>query len=216
MSPEKFTSKVLRYMPVFKITSELLTESAIPKKFWRLDINSYIGNRDAVLAVVKYIKQFDTAYQTGVGMFFTGHSQSCKTFLGTFVLKCLIARGRTVRYTTLADVVREYFGEGETNHTMRQLYNSADVVFVDDLIEVPNKGEISGLARLLQLRSTQGYPTLTASTLPLQGIAENYGDDVARHFGLMREISTDSQSVAFSVHRIQESRKRAIWGDSNA
>lgn len=200
-------------MPEIELTLELLNESQIPQRFWPLGFQTYEGNPDALSAVLRFIKRSRVARSAGVGIFLTGHPQSFKTFLGTFILKCVMHRGFSARYTTLSDVSQEYFGEGETNHTMRQLYGAVDFVFIDDLRGAPHKGEVSSLLRVLQIRAKNNLPTVLASTLPMAEMSEHFTDDVAVLLQSMKEVNCASESATFAVHQIREKEKSKIWGD---
>ncbi len=200
-------------MKKIELSVELLAEANIPQKFWPFDLSTFGGNPKAKDLVVQYIKKAQDARVSGVGIFLCGCAQTFKTFLGTYILKCVLHRGYSVRYTSLPDIAREHFVEGDTNYTIRQLYGSVDFVFIDDLIGQPHKGETQALARVLQVRATIGLPTIMAAVLPLSEMAEHYGDLVAKQLGIFREINCNSDSAAFTVHRIQEEAKSKIWED---
>jgi len=203
-------------MKIVNLNKELLEEANIPPKYWPLGIETYFGNPTALEKTKTYVKKIQVAFDNGVGLFFfSAHPQTCKTFLGTLILKSVLAKGYSARYSSLIDIARQYVGEGDTDHSLRQLYGAVDFVFIDDLVEAPNKAERNGIERIVLMRSTAGLPTLVASSISLGEVAEHYGNKTAYRFGTLTEIDTSYANAAFSVDRQNEEAKSQIWGGTN-
>lgn len=212
VASSEFTSK-LSAMPKIALSRDLLAETGIPKKFWAYDLREFSGSDSAVRACVWYIKKAKVACQNGVHLFLAGPVNSGKTFLGTFVLKCVLVKGFTVKYTTLVDISRDYVGDGETKHSLRKLYlDSADFLFIDDVVIDPNKAEKNGLERVLKLRLTAGLPTIMASRESGSEVMLSFGASFHSFVGLTHEVSTASDTADFAVDHAAKFNRSKIWG----
>lgn len=196
------------------LSRDVLAETGIPRKFWPYDLRHFSGSDSAVKACSKYIRKSKIAFQNGVHLFLTGNVNSGKTFLGTFILKCILVKGHSVKYTTLVDISRDYVGDGETRHSLRKLYlDSADFLFIDDVVTEPNKAEKNGLERVLKLRLTAGAPTIIASCFCGAETQLGYGQSFHAFVGLAQEISTESPASDFAVDHEAKLNRSKIWGN---
>lgn len=197
-----------------RLSRDVLEETGIPKKFWPLDLSSFCGSDVAVKACVRYIQKSQKVFHNGVSLFLFGPVNSGKTFLGTFILKCILVRGFSVKYTTLPEISRDYVGDGETAHTLKQLYlNSANFLFVDDISVTPNKAERNGLERVLKMRLTAGCPTILAAHVCGKETMLEHGPSFSAFVGMAQEINTESESAAFAADHSAQVQRASIWGN---
>lgn len=179
----------------------------MPRAFWPLGADTYFGSHLALKSVEKYIKCCDQALANGgVGLFLIGPPSSLKTFLLTFALKCLLAKGHSVRYSTLDEVTDLYF-QRDGNSLEGQL-SSDRFVAVDNLSDIVNKAAPTALRRLLRRRRDEGLCTLLATDLSLDDFKRQYvaiQEQVAGDF-----IEVPCLAKAFKVAAHNEERKRAL------
>lgn len=194
-------------MKTMQLNQESLEEARLPRAFWALGADTYFGSHLALKSVEKYIRQCDLALANGgVGLFLIGPPSSLKTFLLTFALKCLLAKGHSVRYTTLEEVTDLYFQRNEVS--LESELSHDRFVAVDNLGEVINKAAPNALRRLLRRRSDDGLCTLLASDL--------LSDDFKRQYCAVQEliagqcIEVPCSAKSFKVAAHFEEKKRAL------
>lgn len=210
---KNFTRKVC--MATHSLSSDALRTAGIPRLFWTLGLDSFPGDPNACDFVRKYIRSFKKSRTVGAGFFIQGGPCSGKTFLGTFVLKMALVSCQNVRYTTLSDLTQQLLGSSEHRGiSIPNAYGTTvDFLFVDDLPNEPNRGEISALARVLQVRKQTGAPVILASELDLNSMAAAYSPDVYKRISLMRELKLADAGMAFKLAANEFETQQAIWDD---
>lgn len=201
-------------MQKFQLSAELLEEARIPKKYWSLGLTDYVATDDSARRlVIRFIKRFGRFRVSGGGIFFSGPSETGKTFLGTFILKCLLAHGHNVMYVKLYDLSQEYLGATVEDLTLRQRYGPhTDCVLVDNVCAEPGKAEINALRRFLEIRSDENLPYLIASPLTSTEIQTHYGEVIAKTiFRDLMDATLSTEGIEFSMARIHDERKMKHW-----
>ena len=113
----------------------VLIDAKIPRRFWELGPETFSGNQDALQTCMRFVKTVLKSLRLNSScdsLVIQGHECSGKTFLGSFILKCLLSRNYGALYTTLNDLGKHHLGQ-ETDTGFRNLYGSGtQVLFVDD------------------------------------------------------------------------------------
>lgn len=187
---------------ILTLNSELLTEAYIPKAYWSLGHKTYKGSPEALEKIHTYIRKESFAHSHGVGLLIRGPAESYKTFLLTYVLKCLLAKGRDVSYFKAKTIVDSNFKE---SHTFDSTFAFYDFIGVDDLCVPPNKGEADAFLRLVKLRKDEGRPMLVATTFTEAEFAHFYGETVASFF---RNYTTTVETTAQVFQNASDAVKR--------
>lgn len=194
-------------MKNIQLNQESLAEARLPKAFWLLGADSYFGSHLALKSVEKYIKNCDLALANGgVGLFLIGPPASLKTFLLTFALKCLMAKGHSVRYTTLEEVTDLYFQRNEVS--LESELSHDRFVAVDNVGEVINKAGPNALRRLLRRRSDDGLCTLLATDLLMEDFKRQYCAVQEQVAGMCIEVPCAAKAFKVAAHF--EEKKRTL------
>ncbi len=160
-------------MKTLQLTQEALEDARLPKAFWPLGSDTYFGNRLALKQSEHYIRKHAEALASGTGLLLIGPPSSLKTFLLTYILRCLLAKGHSVRYTTLDELVDLYF-QREGASIGSELCTDRFVA-VDNLSEVINKAAPNALKALFRRRRDNGLCTLFATDLEDAEFTRQYG-----------------------------------------
>lgn len=168
-----------------KVNLDLLKDANIPRKFWKLGRKTYFGDDAALRKTEKYIKGFEDAHAEGVGLLFVGPSQSCKTFLATYVLKNLLAKGLQASYFSMDELFELYVGGDSAGENFLSRFREVDCVVIDNVgvTDTLKKGKRNALEKVVSFRSDNGLPYIICTDLEdEQAFAENYGDKVSNCF----------------------------------
>lgn len=164
------------------LNADLLKDANIPKKFWQLGRDTYIGDKDSLMRVEKYVMKFESAYGDGVGLLLSGPTQSCKTFLATYALKCLLKRGMQVAYFSMDELFELYIGGDSAGDNFLVKFREPHCVVIDGVgvTDVAKKGKRNALEKVITLRSDNGSPYIICTDLEdNEAIRENYGEKIA-------------------------------------
>jgi hypothetical protein len=165
------------------VSMDLLEETKIPKKFWGLGADTYIGQKDVLEQADHYIRKFGHRNKTLsiVGILFVGPPNSFKTFLSTYVLKCLMIRGVSVKYFTAESLTDAYLLREEVN--MITQLRSNHCVVIDNLGLCFNKSMRNAVEKAVRFLSDNLIHYIVCTTLEDDfEIAGQYGQVVASHF----------------------------------
>jgi DNA replication protein DnaC len=169
-------------MKPIKINSDLLKDANIPKRFWKLGRDTYFGDAKALKRVEHYVKNFDEAHEKGVGLLFVGPSQSCKTFLASYVLKCLLAVGLQVAYYSLDELFELYISGDSAGDNFLSKFREVNCVVIDNIgvSDKDKRGRRNALERVISFRSDNGLPYIICTDLDdHKSIRENWGEKIA-------------------------------------
>lgn len=152
------------------LTEAELKLANIPRKFWELAQMSYPGSDDAMEAVCNYVQRFDP--RSNVGLMLRGPANSCKTFLGTFVLRNLLARGVTSNYVSLDYLSDAMFNPDKS--VFSSIVRGHSLLFVDNVNLPRHEGQKNALLRAVRTRSDEGLPYILATQLPEKLFSQFY------------------------------------------
>lgn len=162
-----------------------LYESCIPKDFWDLTEAEVKYNVESYNKNIKpYIKKIDVALRNGYGLLFSGDNGVGKTTFISLVLKAALAKGYSIYYTTLPDLLYD-LSKGFRDRDVAQRiewYLSSDFVAIDEIGKDSNKNKLFSaefhFERILKNRFDDAVPTLLASNMGLKEIKMAYGKTV--------------------------------------
>lgn len=155
------------------LQKSLLRDARIPAKFWNLGTNTYLGCSQALKACKHYL---DTDGANVPGLLFNGKAASCKTFLATYVLKCLMARGKIAAYYTTDDLCDAYFARLDSSTTsFRERILAPDFVCFDNVNAPVGRGHKIALLRAVRLRSDEGMPYFVCTRFDDETLLSLYG-----------------------------------------
>lgn len=156
------------------LTVELLTEMNVPKAFWSLGRDDYFGNPQALQQAEEYIRRVASAIKRGTGLCFYGTEDSGKTFLLTYVIRCLASKGYLGHYLTLEEATSLHFDrESDGIECLR----TSTFLALDNVDYTDNRGWRDVLRLLLRSRKDQHFPILLATRLDREAFEACYGGD---------------------------------------
>lgn len=159
-------------------------ESCIPRKFWKVSSDQVNHNGAAFKQyVLGYTKHMSLAVSRGYSQIYMGDNGAGKTMFINFILTQAIRRGRSVYYTTLAqldaDIKRGFRDKAADDRLVDML--DADIVAIDELGKEHYKGDswlLTQLEQLLKRRYDDCAPVLLASNLSYEHIVAMYGPSI--------------------------------------
>lgn len=198
-----------------RLSAELLREANIPRRFWEFGVEDFYGPPAALETARRYVKRFEQARDRGTGLYLHGPPESGKTFLGTLVLRCLMAEGFNVAYVTLHELAQQYLNKDGVGRTLRQRYGAdLDCVFLDVVLGDTNKAEQNAFRRFVEIRSDGGYPYLIGSPHQLVEMESSYGLKLARSLhGDLIVVACAAEESGFIRESEIEKRKLEILED---
>lgn len=156
-----------------ELSKALLKDSRIPTKFWEMGTDTYLGSKRALNACKHYL----SVKGKPPGLMFIGKASSCKTFLATYVLKCLMAQGKIVAYYTTDDLCDAYFARLDTSATttFRERILAPDFICFDNVNAPVGRGHKIALLRAVRLRSDEGLPYFVCTRFDDETLLSLYG-----------------------------------------
>lgn len=165
-----------------KLNTDLLRDVGIPKKFWELGKDTYPGDPRCLKQAEHYVLNFNDAIAKGVGLRFSGPTKSYRTFLATYVMKCLLIRGASTRYFSLDNLYELYVGSDDEAAGQGFLSNfKADLIVLDNLTIAPNKATKNALLKVITFRADNGLPFIVCTSLTDEELCDEYGDRIGEH-----------------------------------
>ncbi len=159
-------------MKTFSLNKDLLTDSGLPEAFWALGADTYQGDAKALRLVHRYSnEQCAEILESGLGLFITGEAQSCKTFLLTYALRCLMTRGIDVRYAAMEELTEQFFAK---DGQFRQSVYAPKIMAVDAIEIVGRNSEDLVLDQIVRIRKDCNRPLLLATTMPLAEFEQHF------------------------------------------
>lgn len=147
-----------------KFSEETLTEARIPKRFWNLDRKDYFGKKSSLEQVENYIRRAPKAYRTGVGLLFVGDRDCGKTFLLTYLLRCLMLQKFTVAYYTMDEITTIMTAPEADDEKFNVKFSAPHFLGLDD-VDSTQGAPIAALKKLVRLRRDNGLPLLVCTSL---------------------------------------------------
>ena len=194
------------------LNTSLLAESGIPKPYWAMGADTYIGDKSALKKVDHYsCVKHKEAYTQGVGLLLQGPPQSAKTFLLTYCLKQLMLRGFDCYYVSLAESVDTFFDNALAPEWRRHVSN-ADFLALDNVeITGQQKGTSLVLGQVVRLRKDHKMPLLMATTLSIEDMAAVAKFDAATLSYISDELlPVATQADPMKADQLRRKRKEAF------
>jgi DNA replication protein DnaC len=169
------------------LQTEELEDSRIPFQHHRLGVDTYLGDKDALLRTQHYIRNYSLALHKGVGIIFTGKPQTFKTFLACYVLRLLMVEDKDCFYLTHRELTDAMMGDKKVfDYPINRIIRDSTFMVVDELVSSRlNPGEQRALTDLVKTRMTEGLPTIFVTELSMNvtdaaGFKAVYGNDLYR------------------------------------
>lgn len=163
------------------INTDLLKEASIPKKYWSMGMDTFPGSKESLEQTNHYIRNFGA--QTGfqrVGLLFIGPPNSCKTFLATYTLKCLMVKGASCKYFTTESLTEAYLGKHEVN--MLTQLKDCNCVVIDNLGVCFNRAMRNAVEKAIRYLSDNLVAYLVCSVIEdMFDLSGQYGEVIASH-----------------------------------
>jgi len=113
-----------------------MAQAQVPVKFWDIEIDT-IGNKETREVIEKYIKNLNTMYRDGWGLYLTGSNGIGKTMIAGLVLKEAIRKGHSALFTSLSEVISIYSNTTYSREDRKSLYTDkilgTDFLVLDDI-----------------------------------------------------------------------------------
>lgn len=145
------------------LTDDQLTDANVPRRFWKSSRDEFFGAEKSLRVCEKYIQGASRAYKRGLGLLFYGDPETGKTWLISYVLRCLLAKGYSTYYSTLDDVT-DWMFRPDASERFSIKFLEADFVAVD-AVNTVNNGSQQALQKFVRLRSDNAMPFLIATSL---------------------------------------------------
>jgi DNA replication protein DnaC len=143
---------------------DLLRDAAIPKAFWGLGAETYWGDKRALDLANNYIESCFKVSESGVSLVFAGPHASCKTFLVTYILRCLMVRRFDVKYSSLDQLTNRYFDKTEGLRLEREV-SAPDFLGLDGVDQTDKGGAALVLDQILRYRKDHRLPVVLATSM---------------------------------------------------
>lgn len=169
------------------LSRESLTEAEIPKAFWELGASTYFGAPEALTKVERYINNAEQAIKQNIGIRFHGAAGSLRTFLLTYALKCLLARGFSVQYMT-TERLTEYYQDRSADVSFVELVTQSDFFGLDNLGLPLNAAQVTAFKVLQSYRKDSFKPLLVVTHLDdtqLQSVYPEIAPSLVDHTSLV-------------------------------
>lgn len=192
------------------LSVDLLQECAIPRKFWALGADTYSGSAKALAQADAYVKH---SAKNQAGAYVYGPSGTYKTFLLTYILRCLLAQGSNVMYANMKDLPGQLFGEDSAE--FRQQCFGCSFIAVDDVVEPTSPNAFKGISRFFSwCRDNQINLILASQFTPVE-LADCFGKEIANwlHEDVHRnfEIKCSVDEIAKEILRCSLARKKYAY-----
>jgi len=147
-----------------------MAHASVPIKFHEFEIDDYTRCSAAKTKIVKYLSKIKEAYKRGIGLYLFGGRGLGKSLVEAIIVKEVLRKGYTARYTTLGETVM-MFGDGFYNREARDFYQKevlqVDFLIIDD-IDKTFKSEKSNYVaaafdQLIRTRCNELLPTIVSS-----------------------------------------------------
>lgn len=194
------------------LTTEALEEANIPRRFWKMGRNDYFGSSRALKACESYIHESMKAYKRGLSLLIQGETDSGKTWLISYVLRCLLAQneGYTVFYTTLDDLT-EYMIRPEKDERFSQKFLASDFVALD-CVNTANEGTRPAFRKFVRLRIDNAMPFILGTSLSLttadDAFESLFGDSATK--AVHTSVVVHANVSQFKVQRYYKRLKKGI------
>lgn len=179
-----------------------LMESGIPPRFQCKRLTDYTtdndGQRDALRAVKNYVADFDDAHDAGRNLLLIGKPGCGKTHLACAVGLEVLNAGRSVRYTTITDMVRRLTDtwrnrDGECESEVLAELGTVDLLILDEAgMQSGSNVELTKICEVIDRRYNAPRPTIVISNLGVEALKPLVGDRV-----IDRLRDSGSQLIAF-------------------
>lgn len=189
---------------------EYFAQVGVPVRLMKMRIgdNSWLKNMDIAPAdYSRYEKIYETVIKivddSKYGVFLTGSAGCGKSGCGVGMLARYLKTKKTVAYTNPYEIVHYYFNEYQG---IRPRYTHADVLFIDDFskkIEFKQSASTQIIEAIIKQREVLGKITLYGSTVPRDGIANIYSQEVFNTI-VSTTISVPFPSVNFKQLEIKK------------
>src|SRR5688572_30449175 len=191
------------------LNTDLLQDVKIPKKFWELGKDTFPGQKDVMAQADHYVLNFGHEKNNHVvGLLFVGPSKSFKTFLATYILKCLLVRGVSVKYFTAESLTDAYLLREEVN--MITQLRTCHCVVIDNLGLCFNKSMRNAVEKAIRFLSDNLIHYVVCTTLEDEfELSGQYGQIASHH--LMSElirVECNRTANKKSHFELQQEKKR--------
>jgi len=180
-----------------------LMESGIPVRFRAKRLTDYTTDtgeqREALHKVKEYVTDFGDAYDAGRNLLLIGKPGCGKTHLACAVGLEVLDAGGSVRYTTVADMVRRVTDtwrnrDGETESDVLADLGTVDLLILDEAgVQSGSNVELTRICEVMDRRYREMLPTIIVSNLGIDALVPLLGDRV-----IDRLRDNGSQLVAFN------------------
>ncbi len=164
-------------MKKLSLRLELLQEIGIPERYLYSDITEYVGKPEALQQVNKYVKEFQHAYDNGIGLVLFGDSNSQKTALICHLLKSVATRGFHCQYLTVREIVDVEMNKqlGKTT-SVKQLVRIPQLLCLDGLDVSDNSLEQKFFRQAIKQRIDDSRPTIIGTRILPENFSTVFGE----------------------------------------
>jgi len=162
--------------------------ASLPKSYWPIKWDDFIGDADAKKFVMAYCKNLDEALKCGQGLLFYGSHGVGKTTLACLVGKDALTQGFTVKYlpfSKLLDWVMSSFDDTSVKVAMNIVLERVEVLILDDIGKEYDgvRKQLNPMVRLrldsvLRERLNRNRVTIISTNYNLQELNKQYGESV--------------------------------------
>lgn len=144
----------------------------IPKDYWRLGVDDFWGDSDALEKTLEYIERFDSYRKHGMGLQFYSPTQGVgKTFLASIVAKSLIRKRIHVKFMNFRDLTSMHHLDSQRFLEATATVRNCPVLVLDEIgvamSDAQNSLFAMALEDLLRSRTSgQGVTILTTNLKP--------------------------------------------------
>ena len=167
-----------------------MIRSGIPREFWHIEFDNFLGNSDKLKLVKKYCKKINVARDEGFGFLLFGKNGVGKTSLIMLILKEALRNGYSAFYISLPRIFKQIYMSWEFPELATELRNimaSTDFLAIGELGKDYHRKDSMEFARaefdcLFRERREECLPTLLDTNLSIEELADTYGGSLMSLF----------------------------------
>lgn len=167
--------------------SNALRRCKIPKRFFNSTFENFSADTpdkvNALSVCFEYANEFDSNFQKGNNLIFSGNVGTGKTHLATAIAKYIMHNNSVIYISTMdfiCEVRSTWKKDAEFSETeVKNKFKKANLLIIDEIgVQFGTEAEIIQLFDILDYRYREVLPTILITNLNLEGIKKVLGERV--------------------------------------
>lgn len=208
-----------------ELFQKYLEVSGIPKKYWDLDFDNYIGtkSKDDLKKAIWYARNFDEPQFEGKGLYLYGPNNTQKTTVMVSIMKEVMRRGKFTLYLQASQLQKILKNEDafQPESDLHDIYEKCtngfyEIIAIDDGFSpvktvkyAGDKGNyiVAWWDDFLRTVLQNNQKLLLTSNVPMNEVKQNFSKDIQ----LLMERDIDELVFIDNVEVLLKDRKKSMW-----